>query len=730
MPPISREERPLMRSDSNDGVLARLADAMYVHHRKAILGWVIVLVVAVLGGPRLAGDYRVDYSTPGSDSKAASDRLVQKFAGRSGESVDIVWSASEGATAPVVTARIDRLLKEVGTIPGIAPGTTAADAKVSRDGQTAIARLPLDRTSGEVPDATGERIGELVNEARGDGLKLAANGQINKLDTQAGGGGEMYGVMVAAVVLLLTFGAVVAAGLPLVLAGFGTAIAYMLGGILAAVIDTPDWASEVAIMIGLGVGIDYALLILTRYRTAVQAGSTRRAANVLAMTTAGHSVIVAGMSVVIALMGLFIMRLPYLYGVALTASLTVLVVLAATVTLLPAVVGLLGKRIDALHIPGLGRPPRDPDRTPSARWARGVVRRPVVAVVASLVVLAILAAPLTGIRFGFPDAGNNRAAATTRQAYDMIAQGFGAGANASLAAVANTPSAADRAAVAELRTQIARDRSVVAVAPARYNDARDTAIVAITPRDGPSAPETKALVERLRSGVLARSGVDVKLGGDTATTVDQSKVTAARLPLFIAAVVGLSFLLLWRAFRAPVIALKAGVFTILSILAAYGVVAYVAEGGWAGQLIGIDSDLPVPPFVPVMMFAVTFGLAMDYEVFIVSRMKEERERLGDAREAVIVGLARTSKVITAAALIMVSVFGAFATSTELILKLIGVGLASAILIDGILIRMVLLPGVMHLLGERAWWRRGGKEDPRIGERTARGELLTSTKPTS
>ena len=254
----------------------------------------------------------------------------------------------------------------MGTVPGIAPGTTAADAEVSRDGRTAIVRVPLDRTSGEVPDASGERIGELVTEASGDGLQVAANGQINRLDKQAGGGGEMYGVIVAAVVLLIMFGAVMAAGLPLLLAAFGVAIAFMLGGILAAVIDTPDWASEVSIMIGLGVGIDYALLILTRYKTAVQEGFTRREANVVAMTTAGHSVIVAGISVVIALMGLFIMRLPYLYGVALAASLTVLVVLAATVTLLPAVIGLLGKRIDALHIPGsAGRP-----RTPTARRRR------------------------------------------------------------------------------------------------------------------------------------------------------------------------------------------------------------------------------------------------------------------------------------------------------------------------------------------------------------------------
>jgi RND superfamily putative drug exporter len=704
------------------GVLARLADAMFMHRRKVIVAWLVVVAAAIAGGMGLAGKYTVDYSTPGSDSKAASDRLVKAFAGRSGESVDIVWKASGSATAPAVTARVDRLLEQVERLPGMVAGATAADAEVSRDGRTAIVHVPLDRMAGEVPDATGERIGELVAKAGGNGLQVAAGGQVEKLDKQTGGGGEMFGVGVAALVLLLTFGAVVAAGLPILLAGFGVVIAAMLGKVLAGGIDTADWASQVSIMIGLGVGIDYALLILTRYRAAVREGLTRRDANVVAMTTAGHSVLVAGLSVVIALLGLFIMRLPYLYGVALAAGLTVLVVLAATMTILPAVIGFLGKRIDALRIPGLDRPPKDPDRTPSARWARAIVRRPVVAVVASLIVLAVLAAPLTGIRFGFPDAGNNPQTYTTRQAYDMVAQGFGAGANASLIAVADTPSAPARAAVERLRTQIGRDRSVVSVAPARYNDARDTATVAITPRDGPSSPDTKSLVERLRRGVLARSGVEVKLGGDTATTVDQAKVTAGRLPLFIAAVVLLSFLLLWRAFRAPVIALKAGVFTILSILAAYGVVAYVAEGGWAGQLIGIDSDVPVPPFVPVMMFAITFGLAMDYEVFIVSRIKEEHERLGDAREAVITGLARTSRVITAAALIMVSVFGAFSLSSEMILKFIGVGLASAVLIDGILIRMVLLPGVMHLLGERAWWRRGGKADQRLAQDAAREEL--------
>jgi len=447
-----------------------------------------------------------------------------------------------------------------------------------------------------------------------------------------------------------------------------------------------------------------------RYRSGVRDGLSHREANVVAMRTAGHSVLVAGLSVVIALLGLFIMRLPYLYGVALAAGLTVLVVLAVTLTVLPAVLGFLGHRIEMLRIPGLDRPVRDPDRTPSARWARAVVRRPVIAVVTSLIVLGVLAAPLSGIRFGFPDAGNNPRSYTTRHAYDMVSQSFGAGANASLIAVVETPTADSRDALEVLRREIERDPSVVAVDAAPFNDARDTATIAITPKDGPSSADTKALVERLRSGALASSTLDVTLGGDTASTIDQASVTSARLPLFIGAVVALSFLLLWRAFRAPVIALKAAVFTILSIVAAYGVVAYVAEGNWAGRLIGIDSDVPVPPFVPVMMFAITFGLAMDYEVFIVARIKEERERLGDAREAVVTGLARTSRVITAAALIMVSVFGAFSLSSELILKFIGVGLAAAILIDGILIRMVLLPGVMHLLGERAWWRYGGEDD--------------------
>jgi RND superfamily putative drug exporter len=418
------------------------------------------------------------------------------------------------------------------------------------------------------------------------------------------------------------------------------------------------------------------------------------------MRTAGHSVVTAGATVVVSLAGLFLMRLPYLYGVALASSLAVLLVMAATLTLLPAIIGLLGRRIDRLPVLRFGRPVAVPERAPAARWARFVTRRPAVMIVASLIALVVLTAPLSGIRFGFPDAGNDAPSSTTHQAYKLVQDGFGPGANGPLIAVADTH---DRDAVARLAAEVARDREVAAVAPPQFNDAGDTALLVVTPKGSPESPATKALVDRLRDGVLARADVPVALGGQTAASVDQSDVTASRLPLFIGAVVLLSFALLLAAFRAPLIALKASVMTVFSIVAAYGVVALVAEGGWAGQLVGIDSDVPVPPFIPVMMFAVLFGLSMDYEVFLVSRIKEERERLGDATAAVTAGVAKTARVIVAAAAIMVSVFGAFALSPDVMLKLIGIGLAAAILIDATIVRMVLVPALMRLMGERAWW---------------------------
>ena len=691
-------------SAGGSGLLGRIADAAFVHRRRVLLGWVVAVAARRGRRRRLRRFLSADYSTPGSGSEAATERLESKFAGRSGDQIDLVWHSADGAQDPAVTARIDRLLSDAERIDGVVPGARAADAEIAADGETGVVRIPLDRPSSAMEAAHGEELAGLVAAADGDGMRVAANGNIVGLKPAPSMTSELVGIAVAALVLLLTFGTVVAAGLPLLVALSGVIVAALLGGVLAGLLDTPDWSLQLSLMIGIGVGIDYALLILTRYRGARAKGRTLRAANVEAMTTAGRSVLTAGATVVVALAGLFLMRLPYLYGVALAASLAVLVVMAAALTLLPALLGFFGDRIDALRIGRIGRPPADPDRTPAARWAGGIAGRPVLATIAALALLAVLTSPLTGIRFGFPDAGNDASGSTTRQAYEMIADGFGPGANGPLIAVAETARSGADAQVAALADSVAADAGVAAVSPPIANDAGDTAMLVITPSASPESETTKELVQRLREGPLRDAGVPVHLGGQTAASVDQSDVTAARLPLFIGAVVLLSFALLVAAFRAPLIALKASVMTVFSIAAAYGVVALVAEGGWAGQVVGIDTDLPVPPFIPVMMFAVLFGLSMDYEVFLVSRIEEERRRLGDARAAVTAGLARTARVIVAAAAIMVAVFGAFALSPDVMLKLIGIGLASAILIDALIVRMILVPAVMGLLDERAWWK--------------------------
>ena len=543
----------------------------------------------------------------------------------------------------------------------------------------------------------------LADEASGGGLRVELGGQLIANAQEGEISSEMVGLAIAALVLLLTFGSVVAAGLPLATALFGLGISASLIGLLAAALDVPDWAPALASMLGIGVGVDYALLILTRYRAALAAGSTPQAAVTESIVTAGRSVLIAGTTVVISLIGLFLMGLPYLYGAALATIVSVLVVMAASVTLVPALMAIAGTRIERLRIPGAGRGGGDADSAPAARWGRAVQRRPWAAAIAGVAVLLVLASPFAGLRLGFPDRGNDAADTTTRQAYDLVSQGFGPGANGPLLLAAPTAGEADRDAMAALAEQVRRDPGVAAVAPPASSPAGDAVVLSVIPRTAPQDPATEDLVERLRADVLPRAGVPVSLGGATAAFVDQSRATAERLPLFIGGVVGLSFLLLLVSFRSIVVALKAGAMNLLSIAAAYGVVAYLAEGGWAGQLVGIDTETPVPPFIPVIMFAVLFGLSMDYEVFLLSRVREEYLARGDTARAVTQGLARTARVITAAALIMVAVFGAFALSPDVSLKLIGLGLASAILVDATIVRMVLVPAVMQLLGERNWW---------------------------
>ncbi len=686
------------------GGLARLARFVTRNRGKTVLAWIVLLVAVFAISPSLKGDFDADYSTPDSDSKRAQQLIQDKFPGSSDETIDIVWKSDQGATSPVVKQRIDKLIAEAETKTGIGE---AAPPLLSPDKKTAIVRLDLDREGWDVPKSTGEELIELRDKADGNGVQVELAGQVIQ-EAQAGSDPAGVGFLAAAIVLLIAFGSLVAAGLPLVTAAFGVGMGGALVGVLAAVVDVPDWTTAVSSLIGIGVGIDYSLLIVTRFRSALKDGKGVPDAIVEAVRTAGRSVLIAGVIVLIAVLGLCVMGVSYLYGVALATSLTVLLVMAASLTLTPALLAFAGRRINRLRIPGLGRALReDAEPTAAIRWSKMVQRRPWTAALISAAILIALTAPVLGIRLGFPDAGNDRDATTTHAAFQLTKDAFGSGASGPLVLAAELQSPQDAAELERFTTAVKRDPDVAFVGQPRLNQAKDAAIVVVAPKSSPQAPETSDLVNRVRDDIvpttLDASGVEVFVGGQTAALEDQSELMAGRLPLFIVGVVGFSFVLLLFAFRAPLIALKAALMNLLSIGAAYGVVALFAEGGFFSELIGIEGEVPIAPFLPVMMFAILFGLSMDYEVFLLSRIREEYLKVGETHEAVTAGLAKTARVITAAAAIMVVVFLAFMLGDEVFLKLMGLGMATAILVDATIVRMVLVPAVMQILGRMNWW---------------------------
>jgi RND superfamily putative drug exporter len=673
-------------------LLARLGDLAYRRRGRVLLAWVALLVAVLTIVPRFAGDFSVEFGTPGTESKEAADLIDRHFPQSSGDGVNVVWEASAGARE--AQPRIDDLVAKARRIDGIGD---VSRPRYSSDGTIGLLRLEHDRPSFDVPTESGRELIALAERYSGEGLRIELGGGVVG-EAEEGNPPELIGLLAAAVVLLVAFGSIVAAGLPLLVAIFGLGISATLIGIVALLVDTPDFAPAVAGLIGIGVGVDYALLVLTRFRTALVGGSDVREAVVEAVSTAGRSVVVAGATVVISLFGLTFTGVSFLYGVAISASVAVAVVVAASVTLLPATLAIAGHRVDRLRIPRLGRSLKTGGGTLATRWSRVVQQHAVIAAVAGSVVLLVLAAPVLGIRWGFPDEGNNPAGTTTREAYELASRGFGPGANGPLVVAAELPNDG----LDELSRRIASTPGVAFTTPPRVSEDGQLAMLTVIPETSPQASETTALVRTLRE--LAPD--DVHVGGLTAVVVDQSDYLVSRIPVFIGGVILLSFVLLLVAFRAPVIALKAGLMNLLSVVAAYGVVAYAAEGGWFGSLISIDGDTPIPPFIPVMMFAILFGLSMDYEVFLLSRIREEYLRTGNTSAAVADGLAKTARVITAAAAIMIVVFLAFVTSSMVFLKLMGVGMAAAILVDATIVRMVLVPAVMKLMGRANWWVPG------------------------
>ena len=689
--------------------LARLAAASYRRRRTVLLAWFAAAVAIFALSASLAGDYSADYSAHGSDSDLAQQVLDEQFPARAGQSIDVVVRSTGGpVTAPEVRSQIDAMLAEVRDVADVVDVTDPLE-RVSPDGRTALGSIALDLSFSDtmpVPDA--ERVLAAAREASGPDLRVEVGGAIVSAEVTEVSS-EAVGLAAAAIILLVTFGSVVAAGLPILVALLGLALGAALIGMTTQVVDIPDWGPQLAAMMALGVGIDYVLLMITRYREFLGEGLAPREATIATVETAGRAVLVAGTTVVISMFGLFATDLNYMQGAAVAAILSVLVIMLAALTLLPAMLGFAGRNIDRLRLPGARH--RSAAGSPVwRRWARLVQRRPWPAAVAGVAITLALSVPFLDVRFGFPDFGNSPEDTSSRQTYDLVSEGFGPGANGPLFVVAQLEGGGSDAALRGLGERLAQADGVAAVTPPVTSPGGEAAMITVVPTTSPQDPATEDLVRQVRDDVVpdaTGAGIAaIHVGGATAMSIDTTADITGTLPLLVGGVVGLSFLLLLFVFRSVAVAVKAGIMNILSIGAAYGVVALALQGGWFGGLLGIDTATPLPAFVPVLMFAILFGLSMDYEVFLLSRIREYWLRTHDNSRAVADGLAATARVITAAAAIMVAVFSAFVLSPDVILKALGIGLATAIFVDATVVRLLLVPATMQILGRANWWLPG------------------------
>jgi RND superfamily putative drug exporter len=690
-------------------MLQRLAAWCYRRRWRVLLAWIVALVAISVIGSNVGSSYSQGFSLSDTESQRAATLLESRFPARAGDEGQIVFAADGGVQDAAVQQRMEQLFAEVAKVPGvtsvISPYSPDGARQIAKGGDIAYATVQFDRAAAKIKDATIDDIRDLADHTAGDGLRVELGGRMFQ-EPGSVGPAEAIGILAAIIILLVAFGSVLAMGLPIMVALFGIGIGLGFVEILSHVIATPDVATQLASMIGIGVGIDYALFIVTRYRQGLDEGFEPEHAVVRAIDTAGRAVVFAGCTVVISLLGLFLMGVDFVNGMAVGTSFTVAIVMLASITLLPALLGFVGRTIDRLSVRRRKEPtPRE--KTMWYRWSRVVQRRPWPALVGGLAFLIVLAIPLLSMRLAFPDAGNNPKADTSRQAYDLVAKGFGAGFNGPLILAAEFPKGADTQVLDGLASELRDTPDVAAVVGPIPSPSGDAAVIRVIPSSSPQSQSTTDLVGHLRDDVipseLRGSDVQVHVGGLTASSIDVSDRLSGRLPIFIGAVLVLSFLLLMAVFRSLLVPLKAVVMNLLSIGAAYGVVVAVFEWGWLSGLLGVEQTGPIAPFVPMMMFAILFGLSMDYEVFLLSRIREEYDRTGDNAQAVADGLASTARVITAAALIMVTVFASFILGDIATVKLFGLGLATAILVDATVVRMVLVPATMELLGDRNWW---------------------------
>ena len=696
---------------ARDGVLARVARWTATHRKVTVVAWLVLLVAALGVSSALGTNFSNNFSLPGTESQRAADLLKQDFPAQAGDSDQIVFAVSAGSVNdPAVRARVGPMLAKVATlghVTGVVSPYTAAGAKaVSPDGRVAFATVTFDKRANLLPATSVERVISTAKAAATPQLRVALGGQaIESVQKPSLGAATAIGLLAAIVVLLITFGSVVAMGLPIITAllGLGTGIA--LAGIASHVIGMPNFSTELAAMIGLGVGIDYALFIVTRFRENYRDGEGLLSAIVGAMDTAGRAVLFAGATVIIALLGQFALGVEFLYGLAIASVLAVLLTMLAALTVLPALLARFGKRIGRGGRSRRSTQEKAPRKGFWAGWAAFIERHPWPSAIAGLAIMLTLASPALALRLGNSDAGNNPPGQTTRQAYDMLAKGFGPGFNGPLQVVASLPRAGDAAALASIQSALRATADVASISPPRVSPHGMTAVFNVYPRSAPQALATTDLVGVLRHHTLppvaAATGTTLLVGGTNALAIDFTQVLGGKLPVFIAIVVLLSALLLFVVFRSLVIPLQAAIMNLLSIGASLGVVVAIFQWGWLGSIFDVRAA-PIQAFIPVMLFAIVFGLSMDYEVFLISRVHEEWAQSRDARRAASHGLASTGRVITAAATIMVCVFLSFVVGGERVVELFGLSLASAVFLDAFVVRSVLLPAVLQILGERTW----------------------------
>ncbi|WP_405844385.1 MMPL family transporter [Streptomyces sp. NBC_01518] len=708
--------------------MAALARWCVRHRLVAVLLWLVAFGGVTAAAAVTGSAYSNDYEAHGTESGRATQLLKEGFPDLGGDSDTVVWRTSPGsvraaAVEQTMTGALDRIADLPGVASVVSPYDGQGTGRISADGRTAYATVTFAHQAEDIDKSEAQAVVRVAKAAQVDGLQVELGGSAIALtEASSGHTAEIVGVAVAALVLFLAFGSLAASLLPIGTALVSVGTAYGAIVLLGHAMTVADFAPMLGMLIGLGVGIDYALFIVTRHRRGLKRGLSVTEAVTNAVVTTGRAVVFAGATVCIALLGMLILRLGFLNGVAIAASLTVVLTVAASVTLLPALLSFIGPRAlsrrERRRLAEHGPQPELPTGL-AARWSAFVERHPKLLGAVALVVMAVLALPTLALHLGTSDQGNDPSSSTTRQAYDLLATGFGPGVNGPLTLVTKIDGAEDKLTLDNLDATLRTTEGVASVTPVTYDAGGSTGYFSVVPDSAPQSQRTSDLVDRLRTEVLPRAetgtSLDIHVGGVTASYDDFADVIVGKLPLFVGVVISLGCVLLLLAFRSIGIPLKAAAMNVAAVAAAFGVVVAIFQWGWGSEFLGLGRAGPIEPFLPVIMVSVLFGLSMDYQVFLVSRMYEEWLETGDNRRAVRVGLAETSRVINSAAVIMISVFLAFVLSGDRVIAMFGIALASAVALDAFVLRTLLVPALMHLLGGANWWLPRGLDRvlPRI-----------------